>query len=220
MKTKRRHGGLTRSEYLDSESMSAFREFVKREAELSKKRLAWTDHIIVEILSRTGLRAGELLQGEEHPGRYLRLRDINLDPQRPSIFVADGKRGVSRVIYIHSTLRDLIESYIQQWLPNHSPDWPLICSKPGLPLKTAALRMKCRRWQEAYETKTKIILGCRLHPHLFRHSFAVWFLDANGGDMAALLLLKDVLGHDDIQTTFVYLHSSEKLRRGYVQHLV
>jgi site-specific recombinase XerD len=42
----------------------------------------------------------------------------------------------------------------------------------------------------------------KIHPHLFRHTFATMFL-AKGGNA---LVLKDILGHESIQTTQKYVH--------------
>ena len=44
-----------------------------------------------------------------------------------------------------------------------------------------------------------------VHPHTFRHSFAVHYLD-NGG---SLLRLKELLGHENIETTLHYLKFSK-----------
>ena len=45
----------------------------------------------------------------------------------------------------------------------------------------------------------------RLHPHLFRHTFAVRYL-MNGGD---IMTLKLILGHVDLSTTEMYLHLAQ-----------
>ena len=43
-----------------------------------------------------------------------------------------------------------------------------------------------------------------MHPHAFRHLFAIEFLKNNGN----ITLLKDILGHEDINTTSIYLRLS------------
>ena len=49
----------------------------------------------------------------------------------------------------------------------------------------------------------------RLSPHTFRHSFAKFFL-MNGG---SLILLQQMLGHEDIATTRIYVdYTSAEIR--------
>jgi len=44
--------------------------------------------------------------------------------------------------------------------------------------------------------------GIKYHPHIFRHTFATLFL-TNGGQLTTL---KEIMGHEDIQTTQKYVH--------------
>ncbi|MBI2859858.1 MAG: tyrosine-type recombinase/integrase [Chloroflexi bacterium] len=46
------------------------------------------------------------------------------------------------------------------------------------------------------------LIGVKVHPHIFRHTFATMFL-GNGGQSLAL---KEILGHESISTTQKYVH--------------
>ena len=46
----------------------------------------------------------------------------------------------------------------------------------------------------------------KLHPHSFRHFFALKFIEVYGED--ALSVLADILGHKSIETTRIYLKQS------------
>lgn len=60
-------------------------------------------------------------------------------------------------------------------------------------MTTDGIQSLCRKYSD--------VIGVRLHPHIFRHTFAKKFLEDNGNDLAALAL---ILGHSNIQTTARY----------------
>jgi len=54
--------------------------------------------------------------------------------------------------------------------------------------------------------------GIKCHAHLFRHTFATMFL-AKGGNA---VVLKDIMGHESVQTTQKYIHfQPEDLQKQY-----
>ena len=55
-----------------------------------------------------------------------------------------------------------------------------------------------------------------LHPHSFRHMFAVQFLEKNKN----LALLADLMGHENINTTAIYLRLSAEEQKKQIDKTV
>ena len=107
----------------------------------------------------------------------LRKKDIQAD----TIIIRGGKGGKDRVIPVKSDLRNLLLIYSDQ----------LNGDDKLFPLSTRQIRNIVYRYSE-------------VHPHTFRHSFAVYCL-RNGMNLRAL---QKILGHSGLNTTQVYLDLS------------
>ncbi len=67
------------------------------------------------------------------------------------------------------------------------------------PITDDGVRSLCRKYSA--------VIGVRLHPHVFRHSFAKQFLADNGNDLVSLA---QILGHENLNTTSRYSQKSEE----------
>ncbi|RPJ38493.1 MAG: site-specific integrase, partial [Planctomycetaceae bacterium] len=214
--SKRHHGGLTRKKYLDPDTLRAFRQWMAARAKERNDRRAYTDWIIVEILSRTGLRAGELVSTQEHPDRYLRIADLVLTEADPSIEVKVGKGRVSRVVRISTSLAKLLAWYVAEYRKGAGPDDPVICSErcSTVPAQYRSFDVKLKTWTRQYGADK---LGLTLRGHVFRHSFAVDFLLKNNNDYVALA---EILGHSDASVTMtVYCHTTDGRARQMAERM-
>lgn len=128
----------------------------------------------------------------------LRPRDVQLG--RNELRVNQGKGGKDRVIWIDQTTVEVLDRW-RQLRPKS--DW-FFCTLAGGQLDTSHVRhMVARRGRKAG-------IEMRCHPHLLRHSYASELLE----DGYSIIEVQRLLGHEDIETTSIYLHLvDETLRR-------
>ncbi len=144
------------------------------------------DYLILRVLWESGLRVSELAA----------LTPGDLEPHNQVINVINGKGNKSRRAYVDSGSMDLLCSYIL------SAEIAEDCVIFGV--KTNQMRNIVKR----YGT----LAGIDIHPHTFRHSFAI-HLVRSGVDIRRLQLL---LGHSNLNTTQVYLQFRDQdLREVY-----
>lgn len=122
--------------------------------------------LIFLLLLDTGMRAGELCS--------LKVEDVHLDQDFLKI---KGKGNKERFVPICGNTKKAILHYLNTWRPEPATQQvnQLVLSEDGLPLTTGALLQIIKRLGKKAGVP-------RLHPHLFRHTFAVKYL-MNGGDV-------------------------------------
>jgi len=133
------------------------------------------DYLILKVLWESGLRVSELAA----------LMPGDLEPHNQVINVINGKGNKSRRTYIDSGTMNMLCNYI---LCANIPEDCVIFG-----VKTNQMRNIVKRYGA--------LAGIDLHPHIFRHSYAIHLI-RNGVDIRRL---QQLLGHSNIQTTTVYL---------------
>jgi len=142
------------------------------------------DIAIVEVLSGTGIRVGELLD--------LQVEDIvDLDKRSAYLIVRQGKYGNYRTIPLTKTVRQVLLDYLAQY----SKLW--IGRKGTLTQSSSVLRLLNK-----YCIQAKIE---KVTPHQLRHTFATSYLQKNPDDLRGLAAL---LGHSDLNTVMLYTEPS------------
>lgn len=145
---------------------------------------------------RAGLRCSEALN--------LRPRDVQL--ARHEIRVNDGKGGKDRVVPIEETLAEWLDRWRSHQDRPKRADW-FFCTLKGERLDDGYVRTMVARYG------VKAGIGIRCHPHILRHCFATEMLQ----DGADIYEVQDVLGHEDLETTTLYLHLSKTRLRKTIQ---
>lgn len=159
------------------------------------------NHAIIETIYGSGLRVSELCDA--------RLSRLNLDE---ALLIVEGKGSKQRMVPLSPTAVDLIREYLpQRNRLNIKPTGEdiIFLNRRGAPL-TRVMVFYIIRNLAALAGITKTV-----SPHTLRHSFATHLLE--GG--ANLRAIQEMLGHESIATTELYLHlDRSRLRRELLEH--
>ncbi|SFR49341.1 integrase/recombinase XerD [Robiginitalea myxolifaciens] len=144
---------------------------------------------MLETLYGCGLRVSELLE--------LRLSDLYFDE---GFLKVTGKGNKQRFVPVGSHNQQCIELYRREVRPHFKPvkafSDHLFLNRRGKSLSRAMVFEVVKRLREKAGIRKKV------SPHTFRHSFATHLLE-NGADIRAI---QQMLGHESITTTEIYMH--------------
>lgn len=155
---------------------------IKRYVYRSQKDL-WI--AVFELLSKTGVRVSELIN--------IRLADITINERSGNLRVI-GKNQKERNIPLHLDVRKAITAYMEvRDRMSISSDYLLI-SERKRPFTRSGIFKMLKRWEN--DTNIKI------HPHMFRHHFAIQVLNTPNADINTVQYL---LGHESIESSAIYL---------------
>lgn len=159
------------------------------------------NHAIIETLYGSGLRVSELIG--------LKVQQVWLDE---GYMIITGKGDKQRVVPISSVSADLIREYIEA--RNSGPVKKegadiLFLNRRGAPLTRVMVFYVIR------DAAALAGINKKVSPHTLRHSFATHLLE--GG--ANLRIIQELLGHESIATTEIYLHLDRtRLRQELISH--
>jgi integrase len=151
----------------------------------------WAANIM--LLSMTGMRISEAIR--------VTKRDISAGS------VTMNTKGKMRTIYFPRKLIDEISPDLEQL---GALDL-VIRGCTGRPITADTVRDGLQRYADRYGIPREV-----MHPHSFRHFFAIQFLKRNGN----IALLADLLGHSSINITRIYLQQSQGQQKGAVDDAV
>lgn len=143
------------------------------------------DRLLLRLLWEAGVRISEALA--------LRLEDVG----REGIRVL-GKGGFERVVFVQDSLVSSILFHAQERRMDRG-DYLFPSRKGGHITKQRADQIIKKATRSAK-------LHRNVHAHLFRHGYAINFLNCSG----RLDALQEQLGHKDINTTRIYLRLSDE----------
>ena len=153
--------------------------------------------VIIELLYATGIRVSELVN--------IKLSDIDLNERVIKIL---GKGSKERLVIFNNHTKKAIDIYLNDGyhIFNKVNSGYLILNKDGNKLS--------ERYVRNIINKLVINAGLdiKISPHTFRHTFATDMLE-DGSD---LMTVKELLGHESLNTTSIYTHvTNEQIRKVY-----
>jgi len=155
---------------------------------------------MLELMYACGLRVSEVVN--------LSIRDIDFYEMIVRIV---GKGSKERLIPFYPLVSDYLHAYIDQersLLIGDKKHDIVFVNKDGNSLTPRGIQYLLNKQVEKAGLKMKV------HPHMFRHSFATHLLD-NGAD---LRMVQELLGHEFLTTTQIYTHvSADRLKNTYNQ---
>lgn len=147
---------------------------------------------IVEVLYGSGLRVSELTEA--------RLSRLSMDEE---CLIVEGKGSKQRIVPVSAVAIEALREYLPERMPQPGHEDTLFLNRRGRGLTRQMIFTIIRRLAEGAGIKKTI------SPHTLRHSFATHLLE--GG--ANLRVIQQLLGHESIATTEIYLH----LDRGHLR---
>ena len=179
--------------YLSLDESKDLLESVPEDSDTAKR-----DYCILTLFLNCGMRLSELVG--------INLSDVSSDFRK---LVVTGKGSKQRTIYLNAACRDAIRDYLTvREQIGRKGDHP-IKDKNALFLSGRGNRIsgKTVQWIVGKQLKLAGLDGKGYSTHKLRHTAAT--LMYNNGNVD-IRVLKDILGHEQLTTTQIYTHVSDK----------
>ena len=152
-------------------------------------------YFVVRFLAATGARVSELIQ-------------IKAEHVQIGYFDLYTKGGKVRRLFIPEQLRN----EATQWLKTQKKtSGYLFVNRLGERITTRGIAQKLKSFAEKYGMNTQVV-----YPHSFRHRYAKNFLEAFND----ISLLADLMGHESIETTRIYLRRTASEQQAIVDRVI
>ncbi|MDO4268109.1 MAG: tyrosine-type recombinase/integrase [Eubacteriales bacterium] len=152
-------------------------------------------YFVVRFLTVTGARISELIQ-------------IKIEHVETGYLDLYSKGGKLRRIYIPHTLR--LEAL--QWLKEtERTSGFLFLNRQGQRITSRGVARQLKHYAGIYGLNTAVV-----YPHSFRHRFAKSFLERCND----ISMLADLMGHESIETTRIYLRKTSTEQQAMINRIV
>jgi integrase len=152
-------------------------------------------YFVVRYLAATGARVSELVQ--------IKVEHVNI-----GYYDIYAKGGKVRRLYIPKKLRDETQKWLQE---KGITTGYLFLNRFGERITTRGIAQQLKNFALKYGINPKVV-----YPHSFRHRFAKNFLDKFND----ISLLADLMGHESIETTRIYLRRTATEQQEIVDKII
>lgn len=185
---------IQKKTFLENVISNADYEYLKNSLKKDNKMFYY---FVVRFLGATGARISEFLE--------FKVEDIKLGYM--DIY---GKGNKLRRIYIPKALQEeALNYFLNERKLEKGYLW--ISSKTNEKMTDRGIASSLKAYAKKYGIREEVV-----YPHSFRHRFAKNFLEKKN-DIA---LLADLMGHDSIETTRIYLKMTSEEQKSLVDKLV
>lgn len=178
--------------YLENVISQADYIFFKKKLKQEENQM-W--YFVVRFLTATGARVSELIQ-------------IKVEHVRIGYFDIYSKGGKVRRLFIPKRLREETEKWFKE---TQQSTGYIFRNRFGERITTRGISQQLKNYAERYGLNANVV-----YPHSFRHRYAKNFLEAFN-DIA---LLADLMGHESIETTRIYLRRTASEQQAIVDKVI
>ncbi len=187
--------------YLSLEESEALLSSVQRSSEHY-----YRDYCIITLFLNCGMRLSELVG--------INLSHIESDLSKMTV---TGKGNKTRVIYLNSSCQNAISAYLSARQKEISKPGYVLKDKNALFLSGRGNRIsnKTVQWMINKHLELAGLSGKGYSTHKLRHTAATLMYGTGKVDVR---VLKDILGHEQLNTTQIYTHISDKQMKEAMDH--
>ena len=183
---------LLQKNFLENVISEADYEYFKKCLK-NEKEMYW--YFVIRFITATGARISELIQ-------------FKVEHVKIGYFDLYSKGGKLRRIYIPQKLQEEALKWFEQ---KEITDGFIFKNKYGKRITTRGIAGELKKLGKKYGLNPNVI-----YPHSFRHRFAKSFLDRFND----ISLLADLMGHESIETTRIYLRRTSTEQQEIVNKII
>jgi site-specific recombinase XerD len=152
------------------------------------------DKALIQLLYNTGARVQEIAD--------LRIGDLDMEGAATVRLTGKGKK--MRIIPLWDETVQCIKAYLQARVEKGICSEHLLLNSKGAPLTRFGIGRRIELHAKNAAKSCPSLTGLKVTPHVFRHTTALHLIESDND----ITIVKDWLGHADIQTTNLYVEVS------------